>query len=41
VLAVSDVLLSVGASAPLSFLFGALVGFLVSNRYRLTRRDGD
>jgi hypothetical protein len=41
VIAVSDVLLTVGASAPLAFVFGLLVGFIASNRYRLTRRNGD
>jgi hypothetical protein len=30
----------VAATAPASFLFGAIVGFVLSNRYRITKRDG-
>jgi hypothetical protein len=26
--------------APVSFLIGVLVGFVLSNRYRITRRNG-
>ena len=29
------------ATAPLSFAIGLVVGFILSNRYRITRRNGD
>lgn len=40
-LAVSDAVLTLSAAAPLAFAFGMIVGFLLSNRYRITRRNGD
>lgn len=39
-IAVSDTVWSVIGAAPVSFALGVLVGFLLSNRYRVTRRDG-
>lgn len=30
----------IASSAPWSFLIGMAVGFLVSNRWRITRRNG-
>jgi hypothetical protein len=31
----------VAATAPASFLFGLIVGFVLSNRYRITSRNDD
>lgn len=39
-LAVSDALISVSAAAPFSFGLGLIVGFVLSDRYRITRRNG-
>jgi hypothetical protein len=31
----------IAATAPWSFLIGAVVGFLLANRFRLIKRNGD
>jgi hypothetical protein len=33
--------LQLAACAPLAFVLGTLVGFVLANRYRIERRDGD
>jgi hypothetical protein len=40
VIALSDSFWGTVATAPASFIFGAIVGFVLSNRYRITRRNG-
>jgi hypothetical protein len=31
----------IAAAAPLGFLVGVLIGFVLSNRYRIVKRNGD
>jgi hypothetical protein len=40
-MAASETLWQLVVAAPLAFLLGLALGFILSNRYRITRRNGE